>query len=113
VRVTVGEHLTAEVPVPKPAKAVSGNRLGLKLRALTAAESKALDIPFGLIIESVSGPAATTRIQPGDVITRVGQTALTSAEQFQQLLKGRERGDPVALLVRRGEDALFVVVNVA
>jgi serine protease Do len=113
VRVTVGEHLTAEVPVPKPAKAVSGNRLGLKLRALTAAESKALDIPFGLIIESVSGPAATTRIQPGDVITRVGQTALTSAEQFQQLLAARERGDPVALLVRRGEDALFVVVNVA
>jgi serine protease Do len=113
MRVTVGEFLTAEAPKPRPAKVADGNRLGLKVRELSAIERKELGVPFGLLVESVGEPAAATRIQPGDVITRVGQTRLESLEQFNRMLKERRPGEPLALLVHRGGDSLFILVNVA
>jgi serine protease Do len=114
VNLTVGEFLSAEAPKrKKAAKVASANRLGLKMRALTPGERKELGLPFGLMVESVGEPAAATRIQAGDVVTRLGQTRLESLEQFNQLIEKHGRGEPVALLVHRGGDSLFVMVELA
>jgi serine protease Do len=50
-------------------------------------------------------------ILPGDVIVGVNQSRFRSRQEFEQLLAGHRKGDLVALLVRRGEAALYVPVE--
>jgi serine protease Do len=56
----------------------------------------------------VGGPAARSQIQPGDVIVAVGQDKFANLDEFKKLVGRYKKGDSVALLVRRGEGALFV-----
>jgi serine protease Do len=89
------------------------NRLGLAVRELNAEQRKALGVEYGLLVESVGGSASGTEIRPGDVITAIGQTRVTSIEQFNSIVQQQQPGDSVALLVRRGEGALYIPVEVA
>jgi serine protease Do len=91
-----------------PAKE-SSSELGLAVRDLAPDERKALGVDFGLVVEDVtSGPAAGSPIQPGDVILAVNQDRFRSREEFKKLIAQRKKGESVALLVRRGESALYV-----
>ena len=75
---------------------------------------KALGVEYGLVIEDVrGGAAAASGIQPGDVIVAVGQEQFRSFEEFNKLLARRKKGERVPLLVRRGESALYVPVELA
>jgi serine protease Do len=64
-------------------------------------------------VESAASPASEAGIQPGDVITAVGPTQLSSLSQFRQLVSGLKPGDVVPLLVRRGEASRYVSVRLA
>jgi serine protease Do len=58
------------------------------------------------------GAAARTPIRRGDVIVAVNQTRFKSVEEFTKLIEAQKKGDTVALLVRRGEGAIYVPIEV-
>jgi serine protease Do len=113
--VSVGEFPseTTTASREQPAKQAS-NSLGLAVSELPAEGRKALGVDYGLVVEEVQGgPAANTPIQPGDVIVAVGQQQFRSLDEFNRLIAQRKKGQRVPLLVRRGEAAMYVPVEVA
>jgi serine protease Do len=111
--VRVGE-IPAEAATPRetPAKE-NQDRLGVAVRELMPAERKTLGLDYGLVVvEVASRPGPGAAMQLGDVIIGVNQTPIRSKEQFDKLLAAHGKGEMVALLVRRGELALYVPVEV-
>jgi serine protease Do len=111
LRVSVGE-VTAEADAKAEPQAKETNRLGLAVRELPAAERKTLGVDYGVLVTDVSRSAEGSPIQPGDVIIAVNQSKFSSVAEFDKLIAAREKGETVALLVRRGEGALYVTVPV-
>jgi serine protease Do len=111
---TVGEFPTEARAAARatPAKETHDN-LGLAVSELPPEGRKALGVDYGLVIEDVRGGAAAgSGLERGDVIVAVGQERFRSLEEFNKLL-ARRKGERVPLLVRRGESALFVPVELA
>jgi serine protease Do len=113
LQVAVGEASAAAAagstdrsPGTKPA------RLGLSVRELSPEERKALGVEYGLVITDVADKLAASPIRPGDVIVAVNQSRFKSLEEFNKLIAAQKTGERVALLVRRGEGALYVPVEV-
>src|SRR6185503_8020790 len=100
--VTVGRldaDKTAEAASPRNEKADTG-KLGLAVRP-----SKE-----GLVVEKVSGPAERAGIQAGDVVTAVNGKPVKSVEELRAVAD-KAKG-AVAILVRRGEDSIFVPIEI-
>lgn len=88
---------------------VQRGQLGLALRPLSPQEQQASGSE-GLLIEQSVGPAAKAGIQPGDVLLSLNGVPVHNIGQVkEELSKG---GKTVALLVQRGEDKIFVPVQV-
>jgi len=109
-----------EVPV-EAAKVESGKapvkeeqaRLGVAVRELTSAETKALGVEYGLLVlEVASRPGPGSNILPGDVIVGVNQKRFANRQEFESLIAAQKKGDMVALFVRRGEMSLYVPLEV-
>src|SRR5258708_21234557 len=99
----------AKAPREAPPKEAH-NRLGLALRELPAADRKALGIDYGLLVVDVANAGGP--IMPGDIIVAVNQERFASLEEFNKLIGRAKKGDSVALLVRRGEAAVYVPLPV-
>jgi serine protease Do len=82
------------------------------VRELSPEERKALGVEYGLVITDVADKLAASPIRPGDVIVAVNQSRFKSLEEFNKLIAAQKTGERVALLVRRGEGALYVPVEV-
>jgi len=105
---TVAEAPSEKV-AQRPGKMESAaGRLGLGLNDLSEAQKKELQIPHGVVVMEAQGSAARAGIRRGDVITAVNNSNVKSVEQFNQILAGYKAGQNIALLVRRGERALFI-----
>jgi serine protease Do len=111
---TVGEFPTERKTAARQAPAKDAHdTLGLAVSELPPEGRKALGVDYGLVIEDVRGGAAAgSGLERGDVIVAVGQERFRSLEEFNKLL-GQRKGQRVPLLVRRGESALFVPVELA
>jgi serine protease Do len=107
---TVGEFPPeASAAAAKPAPKEASDDLGLAVQELPPEGRKALGVEYGLVVaDVVGGPALRSPIQPGDVIVAVGQERFGSLEEFKKLIASHKKGESVALLVRRGESALYV-----
>jgi serine protease Do len=108
IGVDIGE-LKADPPAaPKP-PAKGPGKLGLLVRPLSPQEAKGLGESSGLLVQTVSGPAAQAGLQPGDIILAFNDEPVTSAEQLRSLAdKGHHH---VALLVRRDGAKLFLPLD--
>ena len=85
-------------------------RLGLAVRPLERGEQREAGVPGGgLLVEGVSGPAAKSGIQPGDIVLSVNGTPVTSVEQLRGLVG--KAGKHVALLVKRDTATIFVPIE--
>ncbi len=82
--------------------------LGLAVRPLTPDERDQAGLTHGLVVESVRGPAAEAGIQPGDVVLAVNGTPVQSVSQLRSLA-GRD--NHLALLIQRGDQRLFVPLD--
>ncbi|SIT26924.1 DegQ family serine endoprotease [Achromobacter sp. MFA1 R4] len=88
---------------------VQRGQLGLALRPLSPQEQQASGSE-GLLIERSVGPAAKAGIQPGDVLLSLNGVPVHNIGQVKAELS--KAGKTVALLVQRGEDKIFVPVQV-
>ena len=94
-------------PGGKP-PAESVNRLGMTLSEPSAEQRKELKITGGILVEDAQGVAAKAGIRRGDIILAVNNQDVKSLEQFGQLMAAFEKGKIVAMLVRRGGNALYI-----
>ncbi|MGE5639579.1 MAG: PDZ domain-containing protein, partial [Clostridia bacterium] len=102
------QKTAAHEPKQKP-QGASSDQLGLAVSELPPAARKQLGVDYGLVVEDVvGGPAAQAAIQPGDIILAVNQDHFHSIEEFNKLIGRHKKGERVALLVQRGDAALFV-----
>lgn len=115
LKVTVAEFETNEgsskaKPEPKP-EVSKADRLGLVVSDLSADKRKALGLSQGVEIKSVEGAAGGSGLAAGDVILRVGNTDVTNAKQFGELVAGLKKGQKVAVFVKRGENSFVAVLT--
>jgi serine protease Do len=85
--------------------------LGVTVRPLTPDERDQAGVSHGLVVQSAQGHAADAGIQQGDVILAVNGTPVDSVDQLRQAVNHQHEGD-VALLIQRGNDRIFVPVDV-
>ncbi|MBI4189254.1 MAG: DegQ family serine endoprotease [Betaproteobacteria bacterium] len=93
-----------------PAESVS--RFGMTLSEPTAQQREQLKIAGGVLVEDAQGAAARAGIRRGDIILAVNNQDVKSLEQFGQLMGKFEKARVVALLVRRGGNALYIPFRV-
>ncbi|MDX8398644.1 MAG: DegQ family serine endoprotease [Gallionellaceae bacterium] len=89
----------------------SFERLGLELAELTTEQKAELKIADGLLVISVKGAAERSDLSRGDIILAIGNFAIKSVSQFNEVLKQIPKSRNVALLVRRGEVASYVAIK--
>jgi serine protease Do len=89
----------------------SANALGARVIDLNQAQIRQLGVSGGVLVEAVSDAAAHDGLRIGDVIVGVGNTAITSAAQFDAIGVGLPAGKQVAVLVRRGDAGIYVLLR--
>jgi serine protease Do len=104
-----------------PEKGSTSGALGLRVTPLTPDLARRYGIQGNggvVIAEVVSGSAAASAgLRPGDVIERVGQTAVSTPQELQTAvggILGKQTGKDkrVALYVNRGGERQFIIVTV-
>lgn len=86
------------------------NKLGLSLSDLSKSERKELDIDSGVRVDEVGpGPARTAGLKAGDIIVAVGSKPVSNARTLRKQLEKAK--DPVALLLRRNGNPLFLALD--
>jgi serine protease Do len=115
VAVTVAELKEAEPAVqPKrgaaPKEKAKPNRMGLVLADLTDEQKKELEVKGGVLVEEIAG-VVRGNVQAGDVILAIvsrGQTIeARTAAQVNELLAKMDKGAPVTLQLKRGENTFY------
>ncbi|MDH3319811.1 MAG: DegQ family serine endoprotease [Betaproteobacteria bacterium] len=86
-------------------EATGHGRLGLAVRPLSPQEREAANVPGGLLVEGVNGPAARAGVVPGDIVLQAGGKPVRSVADLRAAARS---GKTVALLVQRGDRRLFV-----
>ena len=81
-------------------------KLGLVLRPLTAQERSVQGIDHGLLIEGVSGPAASAGLTPGDIVLGINGQPARSVEQVQSAVSDHPKS--IALLIVHDGQKQFV-----
>jgi serine protease Do len=113
VKATLAEFPSDNVAQQQsPETRKSSNKLGLVVRELAPSQRKALGIEYGLVVESVANPNPSTQVQRGDIVIAVNNIYFKSLEEFNRIVQQQPAGGIVALLVRRGDAALYIPVRV-
>jgi serine protease Do len=88
-------------------------RLGIAVRPLSAEEKRQLDTPGNVVIEEVEGEAALAGVRPGDIVLGINGRPIESVKQLRDAVKNhKDKDNPVALLVQRGDDQIFVPLRI-
>ncbi len=110
VNVVLGELPGADQVAGSSSKTLARN--GLALAELTAAQRRELKIDHGLLVEESTGDAARAGIHSGDVILAVNNGKVATVEAFRKALATIPAGKSAAILVRRGDGALYVPLKI-
>ena len=88
--------------------AVAPTQFGLTLSELPDARRSELKLEGGVVVENAQAAAARAGIRRGDIILSVNNQIVNSVDQFIQVMNQFEKGNIVALRVRRGGNSLYV-----
>ena len=105
----------ARVPTAEPIPAagqnavVAADRLGLSMHALSEDEKRASDLPLGLMVDEVTGPAARAGIQPGDIVLSFNGE-LVESQDDASALEARAKKQ-IAVLIQRHNARRFVSIE--
>ncbi len=84
--------------------------LGLTVRPLEPQEREQAETQGNLVVEEVTGPAASAGVQPGDIILGVNGKRVKTVKELQEASKSS--GKNVALLIQREEAQIFVPLRI-
>lgn len=108
ITVNLGEAKTesmAQKQEPQ-GKAAEPGHLGIAVRKLTNEERLALHTDGYLVVEAVTGVAAESGIQPGDIIIAVNSQRVSTTKQLRTALD--KAGKRAAVLVQREGNTIFL-----
>jgi len=84
-------------------------KLGLALRPLQPDERQEAGVDSGLLVQQASGPAALAGVQAGDVLISINGIPVKNIDQVRATVAKSQKS--VALLILRGDNKIFVPVN--
>jgi serine protease Do len=109
VMATLGNAGNNGALVASNGNSASQSKLGLTVRPLQGDEKQQDGVDHGVVVEDASGPAAQAGIQAGDVLLSVNGTPVNSVAEVRAVVA--KSGDSVALLIQRGDNEIFVPVQ--
>jgi serine protease Do len=90
--------------------AAQPSALGLTVRPLDAQEKEQAETTGTLVVEEVTGPAASAGVQPGDIILGVNGKRVKTVKELQD--ESKSSGKNVALLIQREDAQIFVPLRI-
>jgi len=112
LEVRIGELEEQNARVSRSARGQAGEdagELGLTIRPLTREEQRQVETEGRVVVEGVSGAAATAGVRPGDIILGVNGKPVDSVKDLRDAVKNGK--STVALLVQRGGAQVFIPVR--
>jgi serine protease Do len=106
--VRLGENTDTQ-SVASAAGDAEGGRLGLAVRPLSADEKREAEVENGLVVEGVQGASEEAGIRPGDIVLSANGKPVHDIEELRAAVAKSKQH--VALLVQRGDNRLFVPVE--
>ncbi|EEA01242.1 peptidase S1 and S6 chymotrypsin/Hap [Burkholderia sp. H160] len=97
-------------PNPAPAQSAStaSDRLGLTMHPLNDDEKRASDLPGGMMVDDVTGPAASAGIRTGDIVLSLNDELIESSAQASAAEAKAKKG--ISVLIQRQNVRGFVSV---
>jgi serine protease Do len=86
------------------------SQFGLTVRPLDPQEKQQAETQGNLVVEEVTGPAASAGVQPGDIILGVNGKRVKTVKELQD--EARTSGKNVALLIQREDAQIFVPLRI-
>jgi serine protease Do len=99
--------------VPPPDTTGSRDGLGIAVADLTDDQRAQLGLDEGGVVVTgvADGPAAEAGIRRGDVLLRLGPSAIEDARQLGRLIASAPKDKPLPVLVRRGDSTLYLALG--
>ena len=88
--------------------ATVNNRIGLSVRALTAAEKTQIKARGNIVVVNSKGPAAEAGLRSGDVILSINRSKIDSVAAFETAVKNAGH-DATLLIQREGQQSIVTV----
>ncbi len=85
--------------------------LGLKVTDLSDADRARLHVKGGVRVDSADGVAGRAGVQEGDIILSISNIQVSSVKQFVAAVAKLDKAKPIAVLVRRGDSANYLVIR--
>jgi len=85
-------------------------QLGLTVRQLDSQEKEQAETQGNLVVEEVTGAAASAGVQPGDIILGVNGKRVKTVKELQD--EAKSSGKNVALLIQREDAQIFVPLRI-
>ena len=95
----------------KPKASASSQQWGLSVSDLTDAQKKELKVRSGVVVTSVTEPAARAGLKEGDVIVAIANAEVSNTKEFEAALAKADKGKPVQVLYRRGDWTQYVLIR--
>ena len=106
VTVVLGDAATVNAAQRPSGKVAEPEQLGMTLRELSREEQRMQKTEAAIAVESVSGIAAKSGIQAGDLIVAINSKRVSSIKQLREALE--RAGKRAAVLVQRNGNMMFI-----
>jgi len=104
--VVLGDAAPASVAQRPSAKVKEQEQLGMTLRELTRDERRMLNTEAAIVVDAVSGIAAKSGVQPGDLIVAINSKRVSGTKQLAEALD--RAGKRASVLVQRRGNMMFI-----
>ena len=94
------------LPTREKVDSSEASYIGISGESVPTEVTQAYGIPAGVLVDSVekNGPADQAGIQKGDIITKLGNTTITSISQLKEELQYYKAGETVEITLQRNTD---------
>jgi serine protease Do len=107
-----GPEVPPTLDKPDPDELASAKAtLDMHVVDLTAAERSRLHLKGGVRVDGTSGAAERAGVQDGDILLSVANVPVTSVQQLAAMVAKLDKSKPIAVLLRRGDSANYVVIR--